>query len=389
MNTTPTVMVSSTFYDLRQIRNDLYLFISENLGYIPLLSEFPSFPIDPDVDTIENCRRRVEQNADILVLVIGGRYGSIDTKSEKSITNLEFLTARAKGIPIYVFVDKSVLSILPVWKTNPEGNFSAVVDSPKLFEFIELIRKEERVWTFEFDNAQDITTTLRIQFAYLFRDALRIKQILSGSGMPHFMEELRPKTLRLALEKPDAWEYRLFFQSWLDEVERRADMIREYKDGLQLESTIYVSALNAPEWFQTQLHELSGLVDSANILINKSIQEAFGKPGEPGNVEQIIWVSRMVGRILEQTIRWATRIRCARCEPPFDLVSPEAALFADDLVFQFETFPKETLQKLEYTLSLPKLAEPRKLELTMTFTLANLDRFMEALDNAKRHYGFT
>lgn len=288
-----------------------------------------------------------------------------------------------------MFVDKSVLSILPVWKTNPEGNFSAVVDSPKLFEFIELIRKEERVWTFEFDNAQDITTTLRIQFAYLFRDALRIKQILSGSGMPHFMEELRPKTLRLALEKPDAWEYRLFFQSWLDEVERRADMIREYKDGLQLESTIYVSALNAPEWFQTQLHELSGLVDSANILINKSIQEAFGKPGEPGNVEQIIWVSRMVGRILEQTIRWATRIRCARCEPPFDLVSPEAALFADDLVFQFETFPKETLQKLEYTLSLPKLAEPRKLELTMTFTLANLDRFMEALDNAKRHYGFT
>lgn len=59
MNTAPTIMVSSTFYDLRQIRKDLDVFISEDLGYIPLLSELPSFPVDPDVDTIENCRRRV------------------------------------------------------------------------------------------------------------------------------------------------------------------------------------------------------------------------------------------------------------------------------------------------------------------------------------------
>lgn len=387
MNSTPTVMVSSTFYDLRQIRNDLYLFISENLGYIPLLSEFPSFPVDPDVDTIENCRRRVEQNADILVLVIGGRYGSIDAKSEKSITNLEFLTARAKGIPIYVFVEKSVLSILPVWRTNSEGDFSVVVDTPKLFEFVELVRTEERVWVFEFDNAQDIINTLRTQFAYLFRDSLKAKQILSGSGLPRFMEKLRPKTLRIALEKPEAWEYRLFLHSWIDEVEIRVDMIREYKDGLLLESAVYIHALEATDWLQMQMHELSSLSDSANHLINVSLQEAFGPLGEPGNPEKIIWVSRMVGRVLEQTIRWATKIRCAKCEEPFDQVALEAALFADDLISQFERFPKESLQKIEEALSLPKSTGVRKLELTMVFTLSNVDKFMEALDAAKRHFG--
>ena len=74
----PSVMVSSTFYDLRQIRSDLRQFIKDDLGYSALLSEFPSFPVDPDKDTIENCRKRVEANTDILVLVIGGRYGSID-----------------------------------------------------------------------------------------------------------------------------------------------------------------------------------------------------------------------------------------------------------------------------------------------------------------------
>ena len=382
-------MVSSTFYDLRQIRRDLYVFISDDLGYVPLLSELPSFPVDPDVDTIENCRRRVEQNADIMVLVIGGRYGSIDSKTVKSITNLEFLTARAKGIPIYVFVEKSVLSILSVWKTNPEGNFSGVVDTTKVFEFIEFVRSGERVWTFEFETAQDIITALRMQFAYLFQDSLKVKQLLSGSGMPRFMEELRPKTLRLVLEKPDVWEHRLFFQSWLDEVERRADMIREYKDELLLESAIYVSAFNAPEWLQTQNHELESLVASANRLINESLQEAVGKPGEPGNAEHIVWVSHMIGRTLERTIQWAIKIRCARCEPPFDQVAPEAALFADELISQFSTFPKEALQQIENMLSLPKSTEPRRLEFTLTFTVANLPRFMQALDNAKRQYGIT
>src|SRR5436190_20940424 len=52
MSSAPTVMVSSTFYDLRQIRADLAKFLSEDLGYIPLLSELLSFPVDPDLDSL-------------------------------------------------------------------------------------------------------------------------------------------------------------------------------------------------------------------------------------------------------------------------------------------------------------------------------------------------
>src|SRR5215218_3100859 len=118
----PAVTVSSTFYDLAQVRADLLHFLQDEVGYRPLLSEYPSFPIDPDADTIENCRRRVERDADILVLIIGGRYGYVDTASDKSVTNLEYLAAQAKGIPIYPFVDKRVTAILPVWKVNPEGD---------------------------------------------------------------------------------------------------------------------------------------------------------------------------------------------------------------------------------------------------------------------------
>ncbi len=97
MSSAPVVMVSSTFYDLRQIRADLGRFVMDELGYVTLLSELPSFPVDPDLDTVANCRARVERDADIFVLVIGGRYGSINGKTNKSITNLEFLAARQKG----------------------------------------------------------------------------------------------------------------------------------------------------------------------------------------------------------------------------------------------------------------------------------------------------
>jgi Domain of unknown function (DUF4062) len=288
MSSTPAVIVSSTFYDLRQIRADLAGFITDELGYIALLSELPSFPVNPDLDTVANCRARVEEDADIFVLVIGGRYGSIDDKTNTSITNLEFLAARQKGIPVYCFVEKGILSILPIWKRNADTDFSAVVDTSRLFDFVESVRSQERVWTFPFETAQDIIGVLRRQFAYLFNDALRIRLRLSGTELPEYLASLGPKALRIALEKPKGWEHRLFLQSWIEQIQRRRHQIKEYQSALRLDTAELVSAVSAADWVQTRLHELNGLSDSANKLINSSAQEAFGPPGQPGNPEDIV-----------------------------------------------------------------------------------------------------
>src|SRR5260370_34240495 len=119
----PGVMVSSTCYDLRQIREDLRRFLQDEMGYRPLLSEHPSFPLNPDAKTVDNCRERVERDADILVLVIGGRYGTVDDRTSKSVTNLEYLGARQKGIPVYAFIEQEILPLLSVWKANPTADF--------------------------------------------------------------------------------------------------------------------------------------------------------------------------------------------------------------------------------------------------------------------------
>lgn len=43
----PTAFLSSTCYDLKQIRTDIKKFFEENLGFDIFLSEYTSFPVNP------------------------------------------------------------------------------------------------------------------------------------------------------------------------------------------------------------------------------------------------------------------------------------------------------------------------------------------------------
>src|ERR1700728_90860 len=201
----PCVMVSSTYYDLKQVRSDMAHFIDDGLGYRSLLSEMDSFPISPELTTIENCKTRVREDADIFLLIVGGRYGFLEKDTGKSVTNLEYETARAKGIPVYVFVEKATLVAMSIWEQNPTADFSRQVDNPKLFEFIKRIRSEERVWVREFERSDEIAKCLRLQFAYLFTESLELYRRSGGSKIVRELSALSGKSLRIAVERPPVW----------------------------------------------------------------------------------------------------------------------------------------------------------------------------------------
>jgi len=384
MKSAPTVMVSSTFYDLKQVRSDLAAFIGDELGYTALLSELPSFPVDPDLDTIENCRRRVEQSADILVLIIGGRYGSIDARTDKSITNVEYSTARAKGIPVYVFVEKHIISILPIWLRNPDGDFSDVVDTPRLFDFVSQIRTSENVWVFPFEDAKEVIETLRMQLAHLFGDALQLRLRLGTGSFPAHLKHLAPLALRIALERPVGWEYLLYLQTWIDEVNDRSDLLRQYKAGVSLGVAEEVEAASVGDWLQTRLHEISNLSTSLNSLTNVSAQEAFGKQGEPGDPDLIVWTSRTIGELFEDALQWALRVRRARVETPFDAVAKELARFPEHLLEQLIEFPKDALPRVRQAIEDATTGTVSECRLTLTLELSNQEAFHRALEEARR-----
>lgn len=190
MNTdrhTPVVFVSSTCYDLKQIREDLKDFFETNYGFQTMLSEFDSFPIDPCVGTFENCLSNVDKSADIFILIIGTRYGYV-TECGKSITNLEYLHAKAKGIPTFVFVDKQLYNQFKIWEVNKDGNFSKVVDNPQIFEFVSEIYAESRQWIYTYESVRDITTTMKHQLSLIFSDGLRYKKISHTLKFPAILE---------------------------------------------------------------------------------------------------------------------------------------------------------------------------------------------------------
>ena len=198
-----TLFMSSTCYDLAQLRADLRDF-TESIGLEPILSELDTFPVDPAMDAVQNCINVVRTRADIFVLIVGGRYGSINDTG-KSITNLEYLEAAARGIPKYVFVKSEILSLMPLWRDNPNADFSSAVDTTKLFEFVSHLRDNGEVWVFPFSNAQDITKTLRRQLSYLLADCLDMRSKLQTQDV--WALELGPGSLRIFIEKPKGWEH--------------------------------------------------------------------------------------------------------------------------------------------------------------------------------------
>jgi len=276
----------------------------ENAGFEPVLSEYGTFPVDPDSATVESCRKAVESKADIFVLVIGTRYGSTN-EQDKSITNLEYTTARDKGIPIYVFVMRSIIDILPIWVANPSGDFKTVVDSPGLFEFVSAIRSSGETWVFSFDLAQDIVAVLRAQLSYLFTDSLELRIRASRSGvLTEKYKSVSGNELRLIIDRPRAWEYRLFSESLLREIAVSADLKRDWSSNLVLGPLRSVNLGELANYTHRKLAELIKLHKHLKYLFEEGLRAACGPTGQGGNPDTIIYVANRIGGVYRAALEW-------------------------------------------------------------------------------------
>lgn len=379
----PTVLVSSTFYDLRQVREDLRRFIGDELGYRPLLSEHPSFPIDPDVDTIENCRRRVAEDTDILVLLIGGRYGYVDKATAKSVTNLEYLAARAKGIPVYAFVEKRVVALLPVAETSPSADFrSAGIDDVRVFDFINQVRSKDRVWTGDFELARDVIDALRVQFAYLTNDGLQwLQRVRPRTDLEELLSRLSPAALRIILEQPAAWEHRLLGQVLCDAVAAQTDARHAHRRGIALGLGESVPPESTIPWLKSQMLDLQRIVLVVERLTNEILPEALGPPGEPGDPRLIAFAGRAMGQAYADLIEWCQRVRRTVLDERYARVAQEMSRFSGNVVERLEVMGPGLLQMIEDGLAVPH-GDPRRdirIELVLDLDVGRFEEELQAL----------
>ncbi|TMP84158.1 hypothetical protein CWB73_00380 [Pseudoalteromonas phenolica] len=212
----PQVFVSSTYYDLKHIRASLEGFI-ESLGYDAILSDKGRIAYDPDIALDESCYRAAKE-ADIFILIIGGRYGSetsesVDVDKSKfyeryeSVTKTEFLSASKEERPIYILVEKAVYSEYETFKKNRENDSIeyAHVDSVNIFTMLdEILAKRRNNPMHQFEKHTDIENWLKEQWAGLFRELLdnrnSNKKLVSLSDKVEHLSEIN-SSLQTYLEE--------------------------------------------------------------------------------------------------------------------------------------------------------------------------------------------
>ncbi len=143
----PRVFISSTWYDLKYIRENLDYFVS-SLGYDPVLSEQGGVYYDPDLDVQDACLADVP-SCQMLVLIIGGRYGTQYRDMQKSVTNAEYDRAVQARIPVFALVEQSVHEEYNVYianKDNPDVDENSItypsVADTRIFEFVTKVQTQ-------------------------------------------------------------------------------------------------------------------------------------------------------------------------------------------------------------------------------------------------------
>ncbi|MGD1838850.1 MAG: DUF4062 domain-containing protein [Nitrososphaeraceae archaeon] len=204
----PRIFLSSTYYDLRQVRADLERFIKE-LGYEPVLNEQGNIPYGKD-DLLEDYCYKEISNVDILVSLIGGRYGSESKHEKHSVSQLELKTAYDQNKQVYIFIDKSVYNEYRFYLNNKDNNGVkyTYADNVKIHEFIEFVESLPNNNTIHgFETSNDITTFLKEQWSGLFQRFLqeqtRQKEISIIKGIETTSKTLNQLVTFLTEEKRD------------------------------------------------------------------------------------------------------------------------------------------------------------------------------------------
>ena len=204
----PRIFISSTFYDLRQVRADLDFFI-EQMGYEPVRNEDGDIPYGKE-DALEAYCYKEIKNIDILICIIGGRFGT-ESKlgSKSSITQIELKTALNEGKQVYTFVDSNVLSEYETYFIN-KGNLMnyRYVDDSRVYEFIEEIKSLKSNNIIKgFETASEIVKFLKEQMAGLFQRFLeeqtRVKEISLIKGLEKTSNTLNKMVNFLSDENKD------------------------------------------------------------------------------------------------------------------------------------------------------------------------------------------
>ena len=183
----PRVFISSTYVDLADIRHVVEEYFKELL-YETVTFERGGIHFDSRKPLDLSCYDAVK-DCDMMVLIIGGRYGSpssdgnssSDGRSQNSVTKAEYLEALSAGIPIVTFVKQAVLneyySYANQGRQQRKEFRPKTVDNVLVFQLIkEILELRTNNLLIEYQTVPEILQYLKKATASLVHDAMKSKR---------------------------------------------------------------------------------------------------------------------------------------------------------------------------------------------------------------------
>lgn len=171
------VFVSSTYEDLVEERKKVMESLLQ-MNCFPVGMEYFNASDESQWDVIKS----LIDECDYYVLILAGRYGSIDEATGKSYTQKEYEYAVSKGIPTIAFIHKDVSS-LPKAKTESDSKIET-----RLSEFTDTVKK--RLCKF-WDTSDNLASQVVLSLNSLIKTKPRIGWVNADqSGSPEANAEI-------------------------------------------------------------------------------------------------------------------------------------------------------------------------------------------------------
>ena len=186
----PRVFISSTFYDLKQVRNNIGDFIT-SLGYEPVMHEKSGVAYTQTTPLENDCYHELA-SCDIVVCIIGNHFGSKSLENDLSITMNEIQTAIKHKKKVYIFIANDVYTENEIYLVNKDsGAFKCkYVDDIRIHEFIAGLKESVKShFVAPFETTDKIIDTLRAQFAGLLQNLLQREASMTDAKTAYDLQQ--------------------------------------------------------------------------------------------------------------------------------------------------------------------------------------------------------
>lgn len=269
----PRVFISSTYYDLKQVRNNIGNFI-KGLGYEPIMHEKSAIAYTQSNPLENDCYNELS-TCDIVVCILGNHFGSKSSENDLSITMNELETAIKHKKKIYVFISNDVYIENKTYEINKDtGIFkSAYTDDIKIHEFICSLNSKLNTYLVvtPFENTEQIVQTLRLQFAGLFQNLLAREASLTEDKTAYDLQQTADN-IKSLIQNLDN-EQTDFFKKFNSTIFTNNAILKRIQHCLNMtKSSFFANNLTALDEFMGILNFSSEDVDEPFEDIRKYVQ---------------------------------------------------------------------------------------------------------------------